>query len=87
MPFGTKDRVMVNYAHANINYLAAGTDDDSIAMWGLNYMHDLSKRTVLYASLAKISQDDDVTTKASVNGTLTNSGYQQGVQIGLRHSF
>lgn len=91
VPFGTKDRVMVNYAHANISYLASNRSDDSMSLWGVNYLHDLSKRTVVYAAFAKISQDDSFSVpsnKAALStGLASGNGYQQGVQVGLRHSF
>ena len=88
IPFGANDRIMMNYASAKISYLKSGAKDDSMHLWGLNYMHDLSKRTTVYASFAKINQDDtffNAKNIASLSGTGT--GYQQGFQVGLRHSF
>jgi len=88
VPFGANDRIMMNYASAKISYLKNGAKDDSMHLWGLNYMHDLSKRTTVYASFAKINQDDtffNAKNMASLSGTGT--GYQQGFQVGLRHSF
>ena len=88
IPLGAADRLMFNYAHAKISYLKSGTADDKISLWGANYIHDLSKRTAFYASLAKIDQDDTFSyaaNKATLSGTGT--GYQQAVQVGIRHSF
>jgi len=88
VPFGANDRIMMNYTSAKISYLKDGAKDDSMHLWGLNYMHDLSKRTTVYASFAKINQDGTFTNSknmASLSGTGT--GYQQGLQVGLRHSF
>ncbi len=89
VPFGAKDRFMATYAHANISYTPSGVGDDTVAMWGLNYMHDFSKRTTLYASYANVRQDKIFNVAGSRVGGIggVTGGYEQGVQIGVRHFF
>lgn len=87
VPIGSRDRVMLSYAHANVSYLDSAKHDDAQALWGLNYMHDLSKRTVIYAAYATIDQNNGNTSKVSLAGTGSSSGYQQAIQLGLRHNF
>ena len=88
VPITERDRVMFDYAHAKLSYNVNNTKDDSMSLWGVNYMHDFSKRTVLYAAYGKINQDDNFSyakNMASLSGT--GSGYQQALQLGLRHNF
>lgn len=81
---GAKDRVGVQYARGTNEFFAAGTDDEKARMWGVNYFHDLSKRTNIYAGYGNLSQDSDNTVKYGLDGQGT---YQKAIQVGLRHQF
>lgn len=92
-PIGKAGKLTLTYANAKIDYNVAGAKSDEMQMWGLAYFHDISKRTNWYAAYGQIDQDDtffNVANKASLSdmaGTTGVSGYQQGVQVGLRHRF
>lgn len=86
-PIGASGKLTLVYAKAKLDYINAATDDDKLSMWGLAYFHDLSKRTNLYAAYGKISQDDDNITKASLSTLPSGTGYEQGMQVGIRHRF
>ena len=57
--------------------------------WAVGYVHDLSKRTALYANYSQLS-NDGVGTKFTVgsgNSTTTPGGGSTGYEVGVRHSF
>ena len=92
-PIGKAGKLTLVYANAKIDYNVAGAKDDKMQMWGLAYYHDLSKRTNFYAAYGSIDQDDtffNAANKVSLSGmagTTGTSGYQQAIQVGLRHRF
>lgn len=59
----------------------------------LGYVYDLSKRTALYGSVAKVSNDNGQASKVSVAGPKAwtdraiNGGDNGGVEVGVRHIF
>lgn len=54
--------------------------------WALGYVHNLSKRTALYTSYARIGNSQGGT--ASLGGAVTApNGSASGLDIGIRHSF
>jgi predicted porin len=81
---GAKDRVGVQYARGTNEFFAAGADDEKARMWGVNYFHDLSKRTNIYAGYGNLKQDSDNTVKYGLDG---QDNYQRAIQVGLRHQF
>lgn len=84
VPIGSRDRVGIQYARGTNEFFAAGKSDEKAHMWGLNYFHDLSKRTNIYAGYGNLSQDSDNTVKYGLDG---QGSYQKGYQVGLRHTF
>jgi predicted porin len=57
--------------------------------WAVGYVHDLSKRTALYANYSQLS-NDGVGTRFTVGGgnnTTTPGGGSTGYEFGVRHSF
>lgn len=57
--------------------------------WGIGYVHNLSKRTALYATFARASNHDGAhwaVGGASVGATVLNSS-STGVDVGIRHNF
>lgn len=81
---GSMDRIGVQYARGKNEFFAAGADDEKARMWGVNYFHDLSKRTNIYAGYGNLKQDSDNTVKYGLDGQGT---YQKAFQVGLRHLF
>jgi predicted porin len=57
--------------------------------WAVGYVHDLSKRTALYANYSQLSNDGVGTrfTVGSGNNTTTPGGGSTGYEFGVRHSF
>jgi len=54
--------------------------------WAIGYVHNLSKRTALYATYANLSNDG--TAAVGLNGAVTNAGgSSSGFDVGIRHSF
>lgn len=87
VPFG-KHAVMASYNHSK---LELGRDDGNSKQWALGYTYSLSKRTNIYAAYADISNDDgknDLVRTTSVgDNTNGGDGYQNGFQVGLKHTF
>ena len=81
---GSKDRIGVQYARGKNDFYAAGKGDEKASMWGVNYFHDLSKRTNIYAGYGNISQGSSNTVKYGLDG---QNNYQRAIQVGLRHLF
>ena len=84
VPVGAAGAVLASYTRAE-NDVPVVADPRS-SQWALGYTHNLSKRTNLYAAYADISNKNGAA--ASV-GDASNggAGYQQGMNVGLRHRF
>ncbi|HWR78863.1 MAG TPA: porin [Pseudomonas sp.] len=92
-PIGANGKLALVYADAKIEYIAAGAGDDKLSLWGISYIHNLSKRTAFYGAYGNLSQDDTFTNGAyraglsGTQGTAGSNGYEQGIQVGVRHFF
>jgi predicted porin len=63
---------------------AAGTPKSN--QFALGYIHNLSKRTALYATLARVSNSGGAST--ALNGAATSAnGSSTGYDFGVKHSF
>jgi len=88
VPFGAHT-VIGSYTKAD-NKLDSAKDNDA-AQWGLGYEYSFSKRTVGYASYARISNDGQAA--YSVNGAITQGlttaagKNPDSYMFGVRHSF
>ncbi|HSV34467.1 MAG TPA: porin, partial [Ramlibacter sp.] len=52
----------------------------------IGYVHNLSKRTALYATYARVSNSGGATT--ALNGSVTGANrHSSGYDLGMRHSF
>ncbi|HSV79995.1 MAG TPA: porin [Ramlibacter sp.] len=81
IPIGTN---LFRLAYSTYGTDAAG--DPKTKKVALGYVHNLSKRTALYASYAHVNNSGPATT--SLNGSTTDPGRNSdGVDLGLRHSF
>jgi predicted porin len=83
VPFG-KNAILASYNQSKVNngYLGEG----KARQWAVGYTYAFSKRTNVYAAIADIKNNDSRTT---TTGDASNSGfpYQNGFQLGLRHTF
>lgn len=81
---------------AKVQYTRAGdvsdTSNTGANMWSLGYDHNLSKRTVAYAAVARTSNDSAAKFSAYAGGHGDNPGIMAGengtgFSLGLNHSF
>jgi predicted porin len=88
--------VLVSYGRANVKGLAAPLDDPKSTKWALGYVHNLSKRTAVYAYYAHVGNSGGAAQTAAsdssgglgaVGGAANVNGGSSGVDIGLRHAF
>ncbi len=62
------------------------TGDPTVKQWALGYVHNLSKRTALYATYAHVT--DSGGQSFALNGATTSvNGSSSGYDFGLRHAF
>lgn len=87
VPVGQSE-IRVNYAHANGHDEFAGSHANLI---GLAYVYNLSKRTALYAELARVSNngkyDFSLNNENGVDQGPAAGQSESGVSLGLRTSF
>lgn len=83
-PVGKAGAVLASYNYAEDKSVAG---DPNARQWALGYTHSLSKRTGLYAVYADISNKDGGLGAAVGDASNGGEGYQEGFQLGLRHSF
>ena len=85
VPIGAKDVVKLGYGqartYADVGTWANGKTKDDSSAWGIVYFHNLSKRTNLYAMYGNVDSDNEL---YSINNA---AGYQQAVNVGIRHLF
>ncbi len=58
-----------------------------VGQWALGYVHNLSKRTALYATYAHVSNDDGAALPVNGKVFVLPNGNSQGFDVGIRHSF
>lgn len=65
------------------------TSNTGARLWALGYEHSLSKRTILKATYANLSNDDNVNYDFGLNATggAVAGSTVSGFQFGMRHSF
>jgi len=73
------DQVALSYSRGKMDYDAAATTDTKAHGYGVSYSHMMSKRTNVYATYGKISQD---AATAFVPAT-----YESVLKVGVRHQF
>jgi predicted porin len=66
----------------------SSTNDTGAKLWSVGYEHSLSKRTILKANYARLSNDSAAGYQFGVNSNAANVGETgSGFQVGVRHSF
>ena len=86
---GTQYKVSTGEVRFAYTTLKADKVANDATQWAVGYVHDLSKRTALYANYSQVS-NDGTGTKFSVgsgNSTTTPGGGSTGYEFGVRHSF
>jgi predicted porin len=88
-PFG-KNAIQVSYTQSKLSGVT--NQEGKSRQWALGYTSALSKRTNFYAAVADITNKDDREDNAAiaaVSGDSSNggTGYQNGFQFGLKHTF
>ncbi|MDR0736171.1 MAG: porin [Zoogloeaceae bacterium] len=94
-PFG-KNAIQASYTQSKLS--GVNGFEGKARQWALGYTYALSRRTNFYAAIADITNKDDREDNptflpgsgiAAVSGDASNggAGYQNGFNIGLKHSF
>ncbi len=86
---GTQYKVSTGEVRFAYTTLKADKVANDATQWAVGYVHDLSKRTALYANYSQVS-NDGTGVKFSVgsgNSTTTPGGGSTGYEFGVRHSF
>ena len=89
VPLG-QGSLRASYVHAN----ASGTDGAGIdtnpndaSQIALGYIYNLSKRTAVYTTVARVNNKGNATYAVAAAPTLAAGEKSTGVELGLRHSF
>lgn len=89
VPFGN-GTVRVGYTRANAsgtNAAGVDVDDNDADQFALGYLHNLSKRTAVYGTLAHVKNKGNATFATAAAPTLAAGDKSTGVELGIRHSF
>ena len=82
--------IRVSYTRANASgRTATGTsiDANDAKQLALGYVHDLSKRTALYATYARIDNDGAASYAVSTPPAIAAGATSTGAEVGIRHRF
>ena len=83
-PVTANDTVALSYSRVKYDWV--GTSDDGKASgWGVSYSHAMSKRTNIYATYGKLSENDAL--EASDYTEAFNDTYESAFKVGMRHFF
>jgi predicted porin len=89
VPFGN-GTFRVGYTRANAsgtNAAGADVDDNDADQFAVGYLHNLSKRTAVYGTLAHVKNKGAATFATASSPALAGGDKSTGVEVGLRHSF
>jgi predicted porin len=81
VPFGAS-KIRAEYIRNNDD-----RDDHDSSLWALGYTYSLSKRTTLYATYARTSNDDDSKLAFGKSPTVVTGENASGLAIGIQHNF
>ncbi len=82
--------VRVSYGHVDLSGQVGGVsiDANGANQIGLGYVHDLSKRTALYGTVARIDNKGAATFAVSGGAPgMAGGSHSTGYEVGLRHAF
>jgi predicted porin len=85
---------LIRASFSTVNIKADGSSDPKANKYAIGYVHNLSKRTALYATAAFTQNKDSATTTAGTYGLTAGNAYglnagksSAGYDFGIRHSF
>jgi len=90
VPLGLGE-IHASYVQSKLSGTAA-LDPQDAKQFALGYAYNLSKRTALYANIARLDNGGDALTGANLTvaastGAITRGGNSTGYEVGIRHSF
>jgi predicted porin len=90
MPIGGAGVLKLAYTHANASgtsVAGANVDDNDADQVALGYVHNLSKRTALYGTVAHVKNKGNATFAVAASPAIPAGDKSTGYELGLRHSF
>ena len=83
--------VRVSYIRANASGLSntngADTNPNDANQFAVGYLHSLSKRTALYATVARVNNKGAATFAVATPPAVLGGQNSTGYEFGVRHSF
>ena len=83
VPVGAGE-IRASYGRAKADTAGA---DPRVDQWAIGYVHNLSKRTAVYATYARLKNKDGAAVPISTNVTGVVNASSWGYDLGIRHSF
>jgi predicted porin len=94
IPVGPVGKVRLTYLRLDdrsagtlLNADGTARSGNDARQWGVGYLHDMSKRTALYGSYARITNKGQAAYTVSGGPAPLGGGASSGVEVGLRHLF
>ncbi|MDB5856844.1 MAG: porin Gram-negative type [Ramlibacter sp.] len=94
VPVGPQGRIRLSYARLNdgsaaslLNANGSQRASNDATLWGVGYVHDLSKRTALYGTYAELSNHGQGTYVVSGGPAPLPGRKSTGLEMGVRHAF
>ncbi|GHC92901.1 porin [Pseudorhodoferax aquiterrae] len=88
IPIGN-DQIRASYVRTNARKGTAGYNDSDADKWAIGYVHNMSKRTSIYGTVSRVSNDGGANF-AIAGGAPTPGGWSgnsTGAEVGIKHSF
>ena len=86
VPVSQAGVVRVSYVNANASTSGATNPNDA-NQFAVGYLHNLSKRTALYTTVARVSNKGAATFAVATTPTMAAGKDSTGFEFGVRHSF
>jgi predicted porin len=88
MPVGAGE-IRASYIHTNVKRSSAGAAGDDGDQFAIGYVHNLSKRTAVYATYARVDNKGAgrLFNNGRALGATSGGGSTDGFDLGIRHSF
>lgn len=86
VPVGAGE-IRASYSEYRLDVNVAGVPDARARKLALGYVHNLSKRTALYATIARVRNNDGAAFTVGGASAGTGNFNSTGYDIGIRHSF
>lgn len=88
IPAGAVGRIRVSYAYLDDRSDSGlGRSSDDARQFGIGYVHNLSKRTALYGTYARISNSGQARYVVSGGAAPAGGRASSGLEFGVRHTF